>query len=94
MIIDTSLAADLRQGKFQAIHPVFSIIGRWSSTNEVSCWEWLNDSSNCFSIWSLRRPNGMIQRVKNFEAETILLRGSLNNFAATKQNSCHPMTTL
>lgn len=36
-------------------------------------------------------PDGFIQRVVEFEAEAVLLGGSLNQLARTEQDGAHPV---
>lgn len=39
-------------------------------------------------------PDGLLQRVEELEAETVLLRGSLNELAGIKQHCSHPLAIL
>lgn len=48
-------------------------------------------SKTCSDLYG---PDGLLQRVEELEAETVLLRGSLNELTGIKQHRSHPLAIL
>lgn len=68
---------------------------RWGPTNEVCSWKRLQrDCSMAFTERSSCCPNTLVERMKQFEAEAILLRWTLDQFTRVQQNCTNPMARL
>lgn len=50
--------------------------------------------TNCLLVGATRCPNRLLERMKEFETEAILLAGPFNDLARGQHHSAHPMAAL